>query len=664
MVPALDNAEALREALFELQRECGMLRTEVAHSRLLLDALDALLTVEIVQDPFAATLGALREVFAFSNLLVLSAVQDSERKDSERQDTDRLECISATEAPLIGASWTAGRFFKKVLRGKAAVTLNNAALPEWQSAPPGAADLGVSALYLPLQVRDSHAIMILLRRAGDPMFDRGDIGFATKFAVLASHALAARHANRSEAERAHLHRLTRQLENSQKALRERANRDPLTKLANRTYFEERVDAALAKAGDGDGDGIALAFIDLDNFKKVNDVHGHAAGDALLKAVADRVRRTVRTSDLVGRISGDEFVVLFESRSSPSSPAEFGDLARRLGEVIREPYDVEGARLSMSASIGLAVSPDHGLDYDTLRRNADTAMYRAKSFEKGTVSLFNVEMGREAHERLALEQRLRMAVDNGEFTCAFQRKVNLRTGAVVGYEALARWVDAQGSVIAPGMFLDVSSELGLLPAITQQVLDSVLAHQPTLEPGTARQARVSVNVSASQASDVAFMQSLALRFAATPSPSAFMIELTEDALVAAQTFQVDILPRLREIGVRVSIDDFGTGFSSLAMLSDITADELKIDRSIITEIDRRPRSQSILRAIASLSQALNIEIVAEGVETEAEHAYLRSMPEIAIGQGYLFGRPFLPDQVSGQDAWTGRTAALIPSPVAA
>ena len=204
-----------------------------------------------------------------------------------------------------------------------------------------------------------------------------------------------------------------------------------------------------------------------------------------------------------------------------------------------------------------------------------------------------------------------------------------------------------------MFLDVSSELGLLPAITQQVLDSVLAHQPTLEPGTAGRPRVSINVSASQASDVAFMRSLALRFAATPSPSAFMIELTEDALVAAQTFQVDILPRLREIGVRVSIDDFGTGFSSLAMLSDITADELKIDRSIITEIDRRPRSQSILRAIASLSQALNIEIVAEGVETEAEHAYLRSVPEIAIGQGYLFGRPFLPGHAPGQDAHAGR-----------
>ena len=232
------------------------------------------------------------------------------------------------------------------MNGKAAVTLNNAALPEWQSAPSGAADLGrLGTSICPLQVRDSHAIMILLRRAGDPMFDRGDIGFATKFAVLASHALAARHANRSEAERAHLHRLTRPVGKQPEGVARAGGprsadeaREPGPTSRNGS------DAALAKADDGGG--IALAFIDLDNFKKVNDVHGHAAGDALLKAVADRVRRTVRTSDLVGRISGDEFVVLFESRSSPSSLAEFGDLARRLGEVIREPYDVEGARLSV------------------------------------------------------------------------------------------------------------------------------------------------------------------------------------------------------------------------------------------------------------------------------------------------------------------------------
>ena len=633
----MDSAESLREKLFELQGELNVLRVEAKHARLLLTSLGTLLDVDLAHDPFSAIFDVLREVFAFSHLLVLSRTPHE----------GTLECISATRPSLIGSQWIAGRFFRKVLGGKVAATFDNGALPEWQSAPDEAFTLGTCALCLPLQVRDTRAIMVLLRSAEAPLFSREDIGFAHKFALLASHALAVRYASHSEAERLHLRKITQRLHESQKALRFRADYDALTKIANREHIQTIADAAMSEAAGGRG--IGLAFIDLDNFKKINDRFGHAAGDSVLEAVAARISGDLRPGDRVGRISGDEFVVMFDP--SPDQAA-LESAASRLRAAICRPLSVGGVLIDVSASIGVALYPHHGRDYEALRRNADTAMYRAKSTRKGSVVVFEPRLGDEASARLELEAQVRGAVDRQEFTCALQPKVRLADNAIIGYEALARWVEPDGTIHGPGAFLEVATDLGLLSQITDQVLDGMLAVQARLSPigdgetGSASAGRrrrspsISINVSAQQATDLAFMQSLVLRLCTTPSPGSYIIEVTEDALLATSVFRTEILPLLREAGIRISIDDFGTGYSSLAVLSDIVADELKIDRSIITGIHQRPRNQSILRAIASLGRALDIQLVAEGIETDEERDYLLSLPEIGLGQGFLFGRPEL------------------------
>ena len=302
---------------------------------------------------------------------------------------------------------------------------------------------------------------------------------------------------------------------------------------------------------------------------------------------------------------------------------------------------------ISASIGIAFYPTHGTDYDALRRNADTAMYQAKTTSKGNAAYFNKAMGRKAAERISLEQRLRHSILEREFRCALQPKVNIRSLEIVGFEALARWVDRRSVVYMPDKFIQVAGELGLLNSITDFVLDDIIENLQRIDTCFGMATRFSINVSPGQASDLMFMKAFTHRLARTGQAKRFMLELTEDAFVKAGMFQSQILPLLREMGIGVSIDDFGTGCSSLSTLADITADELKIDRSFITSIHQRPRSQSILRAIGSLSDALGMYMVAEGIETDQENAYIKEYTNMQIGQGYLFHKPQLIEQMIKQ-----------------
>ncbi|MGN6579175.1 MAG: putative bifunctional diguanylate cyclase/phosphodiesterase [Bordetella sp.] len=408
--------------------------------------------------------------------------------------------------------------------------------------------------------------------------------------------------------------------------------DQLTGLPNRTLIQKRVDAAMRDRADGDM--FALAFIDLDNFKSINDYYGHMIGDELLRAVARRIAGQTRPCDTLARISGDEFLLLIDPLEAPE---QLPRLMERITGAMKEPFLIEGHELLTSATIGASIFPLHGQTYDTLQRCADSAMYHAKSIRKGSACCFDLAMNDAMIARMSMEQRLRTAVRGRHFRTYLQPKVSIGLGKIIGFEALVRWIEDDTEVMGPGGFIALATELGLIDAITHFVLNDVADCLPQFRRCFGEDISISINIAARQASDVSFMASLTDCLQAEGLNTSIILELTEDALVT-ERFQNQVLPRLREMGVRVSIDDFGTGFSSLSTLADITADEIKVDRTFISSIHERPRSQGILKAIESLCQALKIEVVAEGVETEEELNYLEEHTSIQLVQGYYFGKP--------------------------
>ena len=429
----------------------------------------------------------------------------------------------------------------------------------------------------------------------------------------------------------------------QRDLIARAFIDALTGLPNRTLFEQSIGELVA--GAVPGDRFALAFIDLDNFKHINDYYSHAAGDALLRKVADRIRGALGPSDLLARIGGDEFVLLLNPVTGKDDTlSAVLDISDRL----KQPFFIDGHEIFASASIGLSLFPEHGNTYEILRRQADNAMYRVKGGVKGGVSLFEASMSHAATARMAVEQRLRLAIRDRCFCCAFQPKVDMRTHAVLGVEVLLRWRDELGVIQAPGDFIELAIELGLINEITLQVLNETVLAMPDIDEVFGPDVSVSLNIAAKQACDVPFMSAFCDALGQTGLARRFVLELTEEAFFTKSRFQSEVLPRVRAIGARVSIDDFGVGYSSLAALAEITADELKIDRSFITDIDKRPRSQIVLKAIESLGLALGMSVVAEGVETYEEVAYLLGATQIRCAQGYYFAKPLLIDQIRLSD----------------
>jgi diguanylate cyclase (GGDEF)-like protein len=415
----------------------------------------------------------------------------------------------------------------------------------------------------------------------------------------------------------------------------RAFFDDLTGLPNRTLIEENTQHLIETAAPGHV--FALAFIDLDGFKQINDYYNHAVGDALLIKFAARLSAALRPSDLLARIGGDEFVMLL----SPITDVErLQDELNALASRLKEPFFVDGHEIFASASIGVSLYPEHGQTYDTLRRNADGAMYKVKRGAKGEAVVFNDRMAKATADRMALEQRLRLAVRDRRFCCAYQPKVDLRTQEVHGVEVLLRWRDEAGEIHGPGNMIGLAVELGLIDEVAHLVLAETVATLDIIDEAFGPHVTLSLNVAPKQADDLAFMTSYIAALDATGCAGRFMLEITEEAFFAKRRFQADVLPLLREVGLRVSIDDFGVGYSSLAALSDITADELKIDRSFITDIHKRPRSQTVLKAVESLGHAFGMSIVAEGVETFEEVAYLQAATRIHCAQGFYFARPCL------------------------
>lgn len=421
-----------------------------------------------------------------------------------------------------------------------------------------------------------------------------------------------------------------QQEREQELIR-RAFFDELTGLPNRGLFERSINALIESAPSG----FALALIDIDGFKQVNDYYGHAIGDRLLARIAERLSAGLRQSDMLARLSGDEFVLLI---SPVEGKAEVERDLAWIAERLKEPFLVDGYEICTSASIGVGLFPANGSTYEALRGNADRAMYDGKTRSKGTVRFFDGAIRHAADERSRLEQRLRLAVRDRRVCCAFQPKVALRTGEIMGIEVLMRWRDEDGVIQAPGDFIGLAVELGLIDELTHTILAETVASIDRINETFGPKSTISINVAARQAADDRFMRSFVDALSATGFPHRFTVEITEEAFLSHNSFQERILPMLREAGAKVSIDDFGVGFSSLSALAEITADELKIDRSFITNVHRRPRSQSVLKAVEALGHSLGMSIVVEGVESFEELAYLQAATRIDLAQGYYFAVP--------------------------
>jgi diguanylate cyclase (GGDEF)-like protein len=413
-----------------------------------------------------------------------------------------------------------------------------------------------------------------------------------------------------------------------------ARHDSLTDLPNRLLFREKMSEGLNQVAIAGGAMAVLCF-DLDNFKTVNDRLGHAAGDRLLRWVAARLKENVGEHDTVARLGGDEFAVL--QRGPQPQSAE--KLARRLVEVIGRPPPLENQSIHVGASVGIAIAPDHGLDADELMKCADLALYQAKAKGRGAYQLFEPEMEEEARSRHALEQDLRGALEAREFHLVFQPQMRLDSSELTGFEALLRWKHPSRGLVSPAEFIPIAEENGLIVPIGEWVLRSACATAASWPDVS-----VAVNLSPVQfrSRGLVAMVTSALAEAGLP-PQRLELEVTETALLDDSEATIEILHQLRALGVRVSLDDFGVGYSSLSYLRKFPFDRIKIDRSFVGTLGESPESVAIVRTIASLGSVLGVETTAEGVETEEQLDFVRECGCTAV-QGYYFGRPCLASEV--------------------
>lgn len=421
-------------------------------------------------------------------------------------------------------------------------------------------------------------------------------------------------------------------------LQRQAFYDPLTGLPNRSLLLDRIEHALARTKRG-GHRVAVAFLDLDRFKVVNDSLGHAAGDRLLVNVAHRLLDAVRAEDTVARLGGDEFVVLIEDVADLS---EVAAIARRVIDIFQTPVAVDDHEAFVATSIGVALSGERGeaIDSGELLRNADIALYRAKGEGRGRFVIFDPSMNVFSAERLSLESDLQRAVERGELRLAFQPEVDLRTGKITGLEALARWEHPRRGLIAPGDFIPIAEETGLIVQIGQWVLEEACRQARawrdqalTSEPLT-----IAVNLSARQFQQAGLVEHLECVLADTDiEPAQLRLEITESVLVQEAGAARATLQRVKDLGVQIAIDDFGIGYSSLAYLTRLLADTLKVDRSFVAAIGRDEQSFAIVAAVASLAHALGMSVTAEGIETARQLELVRASG-CDHGQGYHFSKP--------------------------
>ena len=428
-------------------------------------------------------------------------------------------------------------------------------------------------------------------------------------------------------------------------LRQMAYYDSLTALPNRRLFTEQLDLLLRLAK-RNGETLALLFLDLDNFKRINDSLGHSAGDLLLKEVGARLASCVRDSDVVAhyvesgpkidvsRLGGDEFTVVLNQIDRPESA---GMVARRLLEALTRPMEIGGHELVVTPSIGIALAPGDADDVDGLLKAADTAMYHAKAAGKNNCMFYHRDMDAAGVDRLQLEADLRRALERNEFVLHYQPQVDTRNGTVVGAEALVRWQHPEKGMIPPFKFIPLIEEMGLIGSLGDWVLREACRQMKEFESLGLKLPKVAVNVSALQFNPAFIRRVKDVLQETGLAPARLELELTEGVVMDDASVTIQALADLKQMGVSLSIDDFGTGYSSLSYLSRFPLDELKIDRSFVIEVCNSENDASLVIAIIAMARSMNLRLVAEGVETHEQYHFLTRNGAHVI-QGYLFSKP--------------------------
>lgn len=423
---------------------------------------------------------------------------------------------------------------------------------------------------------------------------------------------------------------------AQERLRVLANTDTITGLPNRNAIQDYVSQAINERGDN---SVGLVYLDLDNFKKVNDAYGHMFGDRLLVEVSRAILGCLKHGELLARLGGDEFLVLVRQADS----ATLQELSQRIIDRLKIPFRIGLIEVYTGCSIGIALCPEHGADLDSLIRSADTAMYVAKENGKRTFSVFSPEMNRRVAEYMWLDTNLRKGLEQNQLVVYYQPKIDTRTGEVHSVESLVRWDSPERGLIPPMQFISYAEESGLIAPLGRWVLQTA-AKQAANWQRQGLNLRVAVNLSPRQLVDDSIVDDFINALKENQiSPCTLDFELTESSLIEDENRVQEVIGRLRSLGAQVHLDDFGTGYSSLAQLARIPLDAIKLDKSFVRGVNLAPVSQSLIRAIVATAAALQFRVIAEGVETESENQFLDCVG-VDEKQGFLFAQPMLPEEL--------------------
>lgn len=432
----------------------------------------------------------------------------------------------------------------------------------------------------------------------------------------------------------------------EETLQYQASHDPLTDLPNRNLFNEHLSLALANA-QRNGTLMAVIFLDLDSFKNINDSLGHSIGDLVLQHFAQRLNGCLRTGDTVARWGGDEFIILLPYINQAE---ETEKLAQRILDAIRQPFNVGDRQLYIKSSLGIAFYPQDGQDEETLIKNADAALYRAKEQGRSQYQFYSSTLTAKASELLKLEHLLHEALEQRELFLCYQPQIDVTTGKIFGMEALLRWHNRELGLISPGKFIPLAEETGLIVPIGEWVLKTACQHNKAWQKAGIPPLQIAVNLSARQFQQRNLVDLISGVLAQTQlDPQWLELEVTESILMQDVNFARQALQKLKEMGVHISLDDFGTGYSSLSYLKKFPFHTIKIDRSFVRDLQDNPEDTAIIAAVIALGKGLNLKVIAEGVETEAQVELLKRLQCVQM-QGYWFSKPIRAEEVAQFITW--------------
>ena len=432
-----------------------------------------------------------------------------------------------------------------------------------------------------------------------------------------------------------------QLNKQKNVLSFQATHDALTDLPNRVLFNDRLNQSIYKAK-RQHEKFALLFIDLDQFKEVNDTFGHGYGDKLLQKVGKRLKSVIREEDTLARLGGDEFTIIMSNFHGDFSPSI---LAQKILDILQLPIIMNEDQSHISCSIGISIYPDDGTEASELIKHADIAMYRSKLSGRNNYHFYTPEMTEKIYKRVTMQTEIRRALENKEFLVYYQPQYNTQTNSIVGVEALVRWPDSSGGMISPANFIPLAAELGMVVAINHQVMFMAMNHTKQWYDQGLNPGKTSININVIQTEDKYFVDLLKGMLSRSGcKPEWITLELTEGELMKNPDISIPILQQISAMGIEIAMDDFGTGYSSLAYLKRLSIHKIKIDKAFIDDLPHDPDDVAIVQAIIAIAQRLKLSVIAEGVETHEQKEFLleAGCPHI---QGYLYGRPMPAEDIT-------------------